>query len=304
MSIYFNHNELQRRTRHDVSCCLIEMLSYSLILKEQYELRFYDQFWNISLQDGLLSEYIYDLDDRDEAKTFILLVMNSGSGFNESSVTCIPTVVPEPIENEFIQKLICICFEDKPDAILSLSGEQVLIHLSYDLHHDVISHRVANLTGKRELENYLMTLVKLISIADVFLKLEKNFPNIIILGDAKKSAQKHNFYGCYNSVYETIAALESIELQALENGATTENRQETFKKITGFDISGESENTLRVPRYYREREFTIPGVGKKLFQWHIKIGQQTRIHYYMDIEEKKIYIGHCGKHLGTSTYSS
>jgi len=39
-----------------------------------------------------------------------------------------------------------------------------------------------------------------------------------------------------------------------------------------------------------------------MFVWHIKIGGETRIHFYIDKEEKKIYIGHCGKHLAVPSY--
>jgi len=44
--------------------------------------------------------------------------------------------------------------------------------------------------------------------------------------------------------------------------------------------------------------------GNVLFEWHIKIGSETRIHFFIDKEEKKVYIGHCGKHLPIPSYKS
>jgi hypothetical protein len=66
----------------------------------------------------------------------------------------------------------------------------------------------------------------------------------------------------------------------------------------------ESPEVLQNPRYRKHREFIIGSKGKALFDWHIKIGNETRIHFYIDREAKKIYIGHCGKHLPVPSYKS
>jgi hypothetical protein len=45
------------------------------------------------------------------------------------------------------------------------------------------------------------------------------------------------------------------------------------------------------------RKYNIPTLGKKIFEWHIKIGIKTRVHFFIDKDNSKIYIGHCGEHL-------
>lgn len=61
---------------------------------------------------------------------------------------------------------------------------------------------------------------------------------------------------------------------------------------------------IQTPKFRRKRELNIPSKGKRLFEWHIKIGRTTRIHYYVDEEDEKVYIGYCGCHLGIPSYNS
>jgi len=87
-------------------------------------------------------------------------------------------------------------------------------------------------------------------------------------------------------------------------GVSDEVRTKVFFEETGFEISRESDMTLKVRRYRAEREFIVPGLGKQLFEWHVKIGRTIRIHFFIDRDNQKVYIGHCGRHLGTVSYNS
>jgi hypothetical protein len=91
---------------------------------------------------------------------------------------------------------------------------------------------------------------------------------------------------------------------SLLEGVPDRQRAEVFLQQTGFEISGESSEVLKNPGFRKHREFVTGAKGILLFDWHIKIGSETRIHFYIDKKEKKIYIGHCGKHLPVPSYKS
>lgn len=137
----------------------------------------------------------------------------------------------------------------------------------------------------------------------VFREIARSHPAIEILPAAGKSARRHNFKGAFHDVYKTVAALEK-ELGLFQERIPDPQRMEQFLRHTGFEISGESPEVLQNSRYRKHREFVIGSKGKSLFDWHIKIGNETRIHFYIDREAKKIYIGHCGKHLPVPSYRS
>lgn len=65
------------------------------------------------------------------------------------------------------------------------------------------------------------------------------------------------------------------------------------------DISNESEATLN--QYTDERTFRCPDGYKRVFDWHIKLGD-IRIHFLPDTSAKKIIVGYIGKHLRTAKY--
>ena len=76
--------------------------------------------------------------------------------------------------------------------------------------------------------------------------------------------------------------------------------------ITGnFDIkaliraSGESVSTLNM--YSEERKFRCPDGQYRLFEWHVKRGESTRIHFFDVPAQKRILVGYVGGHLRISS---
>jgi hypothetical protein len=72
--------------------------------------------------------------------------------------------------------------------------------------------------------------------------------------------------------------------------------------VTGyFDIkalvraSGESQTTLQM--YSGERTFLCPDGVSRVFQWHLKRDDATRIHFFDFPERRRILIGYIGPHL-------
>ena len=305
MKVYFNHTPLENASDTVVKKCLSEIMRLSMIVHDkQHEIFFHEQFWNILLLDGNLRKYVYGLNDRDHTKTIIATIMNYGPWFDESQKVPSISISPGIKGTGFGSKLLHICYGDKQELILSLSGEATITTGAYTLTGSAGILKVKNLTSEPGLLNFFKSDVVFNCIDDVFTMLNPQNNCIHILDSARKSAAKHNFFGCYQEVFTTIMALEKIELNLLLNNENTEKRKSAFMQATGFEISEESSATLNIARYRKQREFVIPSQGNKLFEWHIKIGNHTRIHYFIDLQNKCVFIGHCGRHLGVSSYNS
>ncbi|MCP4155269.1 MAG: hypothetical protein GY757_46515 [bacterium] len=299
--IYFNHSLLL-----DASFSLVDALLIELIqCKEQLKipLHVHENFWNLSLQSGTLLEYLRKVSKRTLAKPVILALINNGPHYHEHDSIPGLTIVPQVGKSTFGERLLHICYSDNQEYILSLSGEQVLTSLTYKLSTPECKFDVFNFPGKLSLLRKLEESPEFASIDEAFEQIDDSRPAITILSSARKSSRKHNFKGSLKDVYRAIIALES-ELDLVLQGLPETKRKELYLQKTGFEISGESSWVRDNPKYRAFREFVPEGKGKVFFEWHIKIGNETRIHYFLDKEEKKIIIGHCGKHLPVPSYRS
>lgn len=271
--------------------------------KNREQIYFYQDFWSISLGEMNMKDYIFSITDKEYAKEIISVVMNGPYYFNSDKTDDV-SIEPK-VRKSFAKNLIAICFKDSQDKIISLRGETDLCHKEYSVRDYRSCFCIQNIIGCDELISRMNTAEKFKNINDVFDKIEAASKNIVILESARKSAKKHDFRDCLDDVFNGIMGLYNIELPMLRRGIQGEKRMEEFQKGCRLEISKESEETLNIERYKREREFNIPRKGKVLFDWHIKIdGGNTRIHYYIDKDRKKVYIGHCGKHLSTAGYKS
>lgn len=134
---------------------------------------------------------------------------------------------------------------------------------------------VNNIVGENSLISFFRSAISFKSIEEVFEKIKELRPNIIILDSAKKSAKLHHFQGKYNHVFNTLIALADIDLGQIADDVNDEIRKKEFYKSCGFDISDESTKTMQKSSCVRLREFVIPGKGKEVFEWHVKIGPKT-----------------------------
>ncbi len=79
---------------------------------------------------------------------------------------------------------------------------------------------------------------------------------------------------------------------------TTNNSIVYLLNEEGVRCSGESSQTM--DRYGNERVFHHRGKSSQM-KMHLKVGRNLRIYFDIDIENQKIMIGYCGKHLRTVT---
>jgi len=125
--------------------------------------------------------------------------------------------------------------------------------------------------------------------------------NIIILDSALKSAERASDYQNSDNLLAALCKLGDEFLSAFLEGGDNK-----AKLVFGTDIYApkESEQTMNNPKCRRQRTFTYK--GREIIMWrHLGWGvanntrEGLRLYFWIDKEDEKIIIGHCGKHLDT-----
>lgn len=126
--------------------------------------------------------------------------------------------------------------------------------------------------------------------AELWDRREEFFPNLIFCQEVKTQLQKIGVSKTLSQIIERLRSLDQYTKLWSEGSFSYEDT----KKKTNLRISPESQSTIN--KFGTQRKFFIPGLGKILFDLHIKAGD-LRFHFYPDNNTKKIYIGYIGKHL-------
>ncbi|MCK4765907.1 MAG: hypothetical protein KAW12_27150 [Candidatus Aminicenantes bacterium] len=306
--IYFNHSLLINSQRSQIPGFVEEIRELKKELGSIL-LRVYGKFWKMPFQSETLESYLQRPGRLDQAVTSILEVMSTGNYFDDPPTLRKPDILPKIEQSEnsaFALQLMEICCEGDQQFVLSLADETILDRDRYALTAVDKSLEIFNFIDKDKLSAFIKLpqgQLTFDTIDGVFQEIEKNHSCIKILSSTWKSALKHHFKRNLNKIFEVLTALKT-EMGRVLDGIPDKKRIEAFKNETGFDISRESKEVFKNKKFKKRREFYIESRGKKeYFEWHIKIGD-TRLHYFIDKERKEIYIGHCGDHLPTPSYSS
>ncbi len=126
--------------------------------------------------------------------------------------------------------------------------------------------------------------------ADIWEKRKEHFPNLGFNNDTEKQLKGIGDSKTLSKVFNALRQLDDYT----KNWKTGGFNYEDAAGKTGIKMSPESATTNQ--KFGSQRTFTIPGLGRKLFDLHIKLGD-IRIHFYPVEAERKIYIGYIGKHL-------
>lgn len=136
------------------------------------------------------------------------------------------------------------------------------------------------------------------SLSDALLLLEILFPDRIeILDSAWSSAKKSEAFNAPQKAWELMFKLGNEYWAAVQEGGDAKAKNVfTDKDFSARDSKGVETNT----KAKKLRTFEVN--GKEIVMWkHLKIGNKDSafetFRLYFELEEKKIYIGHCGKHL-------
>ena len=308
MTLYFNHSSIENASMEEVHGYLEEIIKLrAKTIEGEESICFFQDFWDVRFSGNNLRNYLCSIKDKDPVKGIITSVMNGPYYYSNVEIKDI-LARPDFNGDNFSKLLFNVCFKDNQHELLSLKEESALREKQYNINKYIdaeVNFEVLNYIGEIGLEQFFLERCSFKSVQEVFENLEKRYQCLVILDSAKKSAKKHDFRGDYQEVYEAISNLVEVELPMLMEGENDELRKSKFRMSCGMEISKETSETLAVDRYRKEREFNLPQLGKVLCQWHIKLHRNnTRIHYHIDKETKKVYIAHCGKHLSTIGYKS
>lgn len=295
--IYFNHRGLEDSDEDNLQILLQEMSNKISICRDNnLTVGFYKEIYNIPLIN-FNSTFINYICSNDKYRDFCTLIIKY---IDENIIY--PCVNCENLYKEnldFRQWFLNVCVQDNISSFISLSNDIILNEVLYTESKKSISNYIDIDSLKNFINsktNYYASITKVFNdIAD------KYSDKITILPSARSSANQISSNSkAYNNIYCAMEGLVTIILPT-NNNTLTKEISDNYYKNTSFKISKESQKTANLPRCRRRRTFTIDG-NSYLFLNHVKIGNDIRIHYY--ILDNKLYIGHCGKHLPTSTSRS
>lgn len=137
------------------------------------------------------------------------------------------------------------------------------------------------------------------SILDFLNYMDENFSQLlVVLPEARSSAQKHRLKDLEKawSLIKTLPKLHEVIF--MEKGG---DKKKQYLDKTGFELSmTEGKTTKANTRFIQERTRIYKGEEIECLA-HIGFGNKPdnllRIHFYIDNDEEKIVIGHCGEHL-------
>jgi|GEM_PF-1338259 len=309
MELYFNHSFLigTAGNAHGIQQQLKEIASLSACAREEgASVRFYEQLWQTRLGNGQeLRPFLYGMPHSEDLR-LVLAYVDQGPHYRDQPLVGNLTIQPNVAAGAFAEKLLHLCFADKQEGVVSPAAEQALSSAGYSLSAGTAAMEVWNAIGGAALLAKLRSLHPFSGIQDVFDDIEgRGLRQLVMMDCAKRSARRHNFLGRFPHVHAALLALESVELPNVVDSIDETVRIERFREATGLEISKESPETMKDPYYRNEREFTIPGrTNKELFEWHVKIGNHIRIHYFVDKPSRILYVGHCGRHLPVKNFDS
>jgi hypothetical protein len=125
---------------------------------------------------------------------------------------------------------------------------------------------------------------------EIWNKREELFPSLKFNSDTEKQFKGIRDARTLSKVCNAFSQLDIYVKNWKVGGFSYEHAMEK----TGIKISPESASTNQ--QYGARRTFAVPGLGRKLFDLHIKLGD-IRIHFYPEENTKIIYIGYIGRHL-------
>lgn len=129
------------------------------------------------------------------------------------------------------------------------------------------------------------------------LKQENNqdLPNLLFCNNVLKGWQRPGPWCSYQS--EIVDALSLLNSSI----AASTNLTELIDQ-TGLNISDESQTTSANPKFWRQRMFKHPKLGKHYFGLHVKnFRNAKRLYFLPNFCQKTICIGFFGNHLGTTS---
>jgi hypothetical protein len=139
-----------------------------------------------------------------------------------------------------------------------------------------------------------ITVRDVTTVSEALKATEERYPGLVVLPDARKSAEKRGTVGV-SKAREALFALGEVA-DRYARGELDEGLDEALAVLPGFkpDISDSAKKQYR--QHYLKQ---LPGGGKVMLGPHIDIGggDAGRAYFAIDRASKRIILGHAGEHL-------
>jgi hypothetical protein len=193
--------------------------------------------------------------------------------------------------------------EDLQDKVEELDDQKR--RLEYDLQAAACSRQAAE-EGLRRAERQSQTLFSLkrlpSSVKEVAETIQQLFPAELVFTPRGLKSTEDRGRDVVEVAWECLYAMATV-LHPLLFDAPDENidLERVFKEKTGFDLGmSEGRSTKRDKKFMKLRQDVFDGRTIEIIP-HIKVGNKEprllRVHFFVDNDERRIVIGHCGGHL-------
>lgn len=231
-----------------------------------------------------------DLSENDEIRTRSELFevhhngrRGSGLGYAVLFDSISLSLLSEPCWDAFIVDLVCTEYSPEVEDLVETSLK--VRHASRSQHLSQ-NHAVW-------IESRLRSIVQ--DGNDLWTQTAEWFPNLLFCEDAQRQIQDLN-QGTpqLTGIVERLVALEEY-CKRWESGGF--DRRDLPPQ---YECSPESPQTLNQAKFRAKREFVCPDGERRLFDLHLKgLRGHWRIHFWPDVQNRKIIVGYVGPHLPT-----
>lgn len=131
---------------------------------------------------------------------------------------------------------------------------------------------------------------------DILARAGDIFPYLAFCGNAVKQLQALRESDIYFHRIKEMLRVINADMEATVNKKTVFSPKGMQYKPT------ESKSTCRSREFQEARTFLCPDGVRRIFQAHVRISQEQRMHIFPHLNTQKVYIGHIGHHLPTTKY--
>lgn len=258
-------------------------MSNFFLYNEAIDVNNYDQFLLGMSELIAIDKEKEDFFYRHESIYNINIIDQFYSNLNESSEKAILMFIEQLVGYEkYISTEIIFqdLFPAEANAFLGIDFSSTVI----DPKNQIIDNSTYKLFNKNELWN--------VDFKDLWSKRVKLFPNLILCGAVEKQFTNLGRASTFKQIVQKLFIFNN----AINDWTQGDLNINAIKQQYPLDISGESTRTMA--KFGKERIFSLPQGGTKIFELHIKTGV-FRFHFFPDNATRKVYVGYIGTHLST-----
>jgi hypothetical protein len=118
-------------------------------------------------------------------------------------------------------------------------------------------------------------------------------------GKTQKQLQKWSHGGILLSQVKKVLTCLNSYVENMKKGIWNYSHQKLREHGLNYEVSGESSSVYQDEKLRKPRTFSLPSGEEKYFENHIKLPSGYRLHFFVDDENRQVFIGYIGSHLPT-----